>query len=82
MEFGDLPQDIHFNIMLRAQYDDILTLSGTSKKFANISRENIFWQQKVAADFAIDDKYYDEIDKFLGNWSKNYLFLRQSTMYQ
>jgi hypothetical protein len=52
-ELEKLPPDTLYEIALKLDLNSLTTLCQTSRRMANICQDNLFWRQKLVADFGI-----------------------------
>lgn len=73
--FSDLPFEVYYNIGLTLSYKDVLSQSSTSKKFAELCNNSLFWKLKSIHDFGISTVDYDLLLDKTGNDRETYLYL-------
>lgn len=62
-DFSSLPNDIYYHIGLNLNYDTIIRLCATSKRFENLCTNPLFWKLKSLKDFAITSDEFDKANR-------------------
>ena len=59
--FSSMPDDIKYNIALWLDYDSIIKLCATSRKFTEVCINESFWQNKTEKDFSISGENFTQV---------------------